>query len=299
MAQATLRSPAPLLSRLRASPGLLLCVPAAAVSIVLVGALVIMMTYSFYTFDRGRLVETFTFASWTRYLADSFFWDILGRSVQLAAVITFVDLLIAFPAAYAITKVKDRRVLAAIYVAIFSPLVVSSVVRTFGWLGVLADQGLVNRVLLATGVIAEPLKLVFNLTGVEIAMVHAFVPFMVFPLLGSLRQIETRYREAALDLGATSPQTFLRVVLPLSLPGILAGCQVVFTLAVSAFVTPELMGGGRVIVASRLAWESVTNLDWPRGAIQVFSLLAVTITVFLVINILSRRTYLGHLRGRG
>jgi putative spermidine/putrescine transport system permease protein len=280
-------------------PYLLLCAPAIILSLLLIGSLFVTTSYSFFSVERGQLVEQFTFRTWAKYVADPFFWDVLRRTVQLAGIVTVADLIIGFPAAYALTRVSNKRVLGFIYVAIFSPLVVSTVVRTFGWLGLLGDAGLVNTFLQSMGVISSPIKLAFNITGVQIAMVHSYVPFMVFPLLNTLRKIDKQYGEVSTDLGAGGLTTFRRVVLPLSLPGILAGCTTVFTLAVSAFVTPELMGGGRVIVASRLAWENVTNLDWPQAAIQVFSLLMLTVSVFVGVNVLSRFTYLGHLKGRG
>ena len=281
--------------RPRISPWVPLALPAGLLSLVLIGSIGVLLPFSFFAFEQGRMVEVLGLSSWARTLGDSFFWGILGRTLQLALLVTALDLLIGFPTAYAITKVRNPVILILAYGALFSPLVVSIVVRSYGWLFLLSDSGVVNSLLQQLGITSAPIHLIYSVIGVQIAMVHGFLPLMVFPLMGVIRQLPVTYKEAALDLGANRIQTFLRVVLPLTLPGIIAGCQIVFVLAVASYVTPELMGGGRVIVASRLAWESVSYLDWPRGAIQVFILLGSTGVFILGTNILARRTHLGKL----
>jgi putative spermidine/putrescine transport system permease protein len=293
----TLRTAAPIRqSWVARHPWVLLCSPALALSVILIGSLMILLMFSFFTYHRGRIIEEASLGSWVRVLGDPFFWDILGRSVTLAATVTLLNLLVGYPAAYAITKLRHPVALGAAYLLIFSPLVVSIVVRSYGWLLLLSEDGVLNFVLRSIHLIDTPLRLIFNLTGVQIAMVHGYMPFIVFPLVGVMNQVQGAYKEAAMDLGAGRIETFFRVSLPLSLPGIIAGCQIIFTLAVSAFVTPVLLGGGRVLVTSRLAWDDVTQLDWPRGAIEVFALLGVTVTVVLLSNVLARFTYLGHSR---
>jgi putative spermidine/putrescine transport system permease protein len=259
----------------------------------LLGSLLVLLIFSFYGFANGALTNTLTLSSWRRTLSDGFFWTILWRSVQLAGVVTLAALIIGYPTAFALSRVTNIWVLRASYVAIFSPLVISVVVRSYGWLYLLGNNGVVNSTLGSIGL--PPVHLIYNVTGVEIAMVHAFLPFMVFPVLSVLRQVPQVYTEAANDLGANRLQAFTHVTVPLSLPGAIAGCQVVFVVAIASYVTPELMGGGRVIVASRLAWENVSNLDWPRGAVQVFSILVCTGILVAFSALLSRRTYLGKL----
>jgi len=212
-----------------------------------------------------------------------------------SGLVTILNLLVGYPAAYAITTLRDRRLQALAYVVIFTPLLVSIVVRSYGWLLLLSDGGALFFLLHAIG-IAEPPRLIFDLGGVVIALVHGYMPFMVFPLVGVMRQIQQVYKEAAMDLGATPFETFRRVTLPLTLPGIVAGCQIVFTLSLGVYVTPVLIGGGRVLVTARLAWEHVTNFSWPRASIEVFALLAVTVLIVFVSLWLTRRTYLGAMR---
>lgn len=292
------RGPRPGRPWLARYPWLLLTSPAIALTTLLASSLGILVVFSFFTEQRGRTIETFSLRSWQMTLSDPFFWDVLLRTTQLAATITVLSLVVGYPAAYALAKVRDKRLLAVAYVAIFSPLLVSIVVRAYGWLLLLADEGVVNFALRSVGIVEEPIRLIFNLTGVQIALVHGYMPFMVFPLVGVMSQVQTTYKEAAQDLGATRLGTFRRVTLPLTLPGIVAGCQIVFIFALGTFVTPVLIGGGRVLVTGRQAWENVTNFNWPRAAIEVFALLAITMLVVFLMLALTHRTYLGALRTR-
>jgi putative spermidine/putrescine transport system permease protein len=278
-------------------PWVPLTAPAFALTAILLAALAVLFLYSLYSSVNGRTIEVVTLGSWSETLSDYFFWDVLWRTVQLAGLVTILNLLVGYPAAYAITQVRDRRLQSLIYVAIFSPMLVSIVVRAYGWMLLLSENGAVYYALQSIGV-TEPPRLIFNLTGVVIALVHGYMPFMVFPLVGVMRQVQQVYKEAAMDLGAAPFETFRRVTLPLTLPGILAGCQIVFTLSLGVYVTPVLIGGGRVLVTARQAWEHVTNFSWPRASIEVFALLVVTVSVVFISLWLTRRTYLGAIRTR-
>jgi putative spermidine/putrescine transport system permease protein len=184
--------------------------------------------------------------------------------------------------------VRDQRLLVAAYIVIFSPLLVSVVVRAYGWLLLLSDTGVINTALLATGLVHEPIRMIYNNTGVIIALVHILLPFMIFPILSVLLQFDNAQREAANDLGANRVQTFIRVVLPLSLPGVIAGAQIVFTLAISAFVTPALLGGGKVQVLSRHIWFNVVDVNWPLAAVEAIVLLALALGALAVFDLAGR-----------
>jgi putative spermidine/putrescine transport system permease protein len=271
----------------RSSPLLLL--PAFAITTgIFAAAMLLLFSYSAYTFRGGQLTEEVSFLAWQKFFTDSFYWDVVRNTLQLALGVTGVALLIGYPAAYALTKVRDQRLLVAAYIVIFSPLLVSVVVRAYGWLLLLSDTGVINTALLATGLVHEPIRMIYNNTGVIIALVHILLPFMIFPILSVLLQFDNAQREAANDLGANRVQTFIRVVLPLSLPGVIAGAQIVFTLAISAFVTPALLGGGKVQVLSRHIWFNVVDVNWPLAAVEAIVLLALALGALAVFDLAGR-----------
>lgn len=267
----------------------LMMLPAFAITAGIFGAaMLLLFSYSAYTFRGGRLTEEVSFLAWQRFFTDPFYWGVVGNTLQLALGVTAFALLIGYPTAYALTKVRNQKLLVAAYIIIFSPLLVSVVVRVYGWLLLLSDSGVVNQVLLATGLIDEPIRLIFNNTGVIIALVHILLPFMIFPILSVLLQFDHAQREAANDLGANRLQTFLRVVLPMSLPGVVAGSQIVFTLAISAFVSPAILGGGKVQVLSRHIWFNVVDVNWPLAAVEAIVLLALALGALAVFDLAAR-----------
>lgn len=270
-------------------PSVLLLLPAFAITVgIFVSAMLLLFSYSAYTFRGGQLTEEVSFLAWQKFFTDPFYWGIVGNTLQLALGVTGFSLLVGYPAAYALTKVRDQRLLVAAYIIIFSPLLVSVVVRAYGWILLLADSGVINTALRATGLVSEPIPLIFNNTGVVIALVHILLPFMIFPILSVLLQFDNAQREAANDLGADRVQTFFRVVLPLSLPGVIAGAQIVFTLAISAFVTPALLGGGKVQVLSRNIWFNVVDVNWPTAAVEAIVLLAIALGALFVFDLAGR-----------
>lgn len=251
-------------------------------------AMLLLFAYSIYSYAGGRIIEIPTLATWTRFFTTELYLRVLRESAQLGAIVTLIALLIGYPTAYAISKVRDPRLLAGIYIVMFSPLLVSVIVRAYGWLLLLSEEGVINWTLRWLGVIPEPLKLLFNQTGVLIALVHILLPFMVFPILSVLGQMNPALKEAAQDLGASRLETFWRVTLPLSLPGVASACSIVFTLAVSAFVTPSLLGGGKVLVLSRQIYNNVVDVNWPMAAVQAIVLLAMALTIVTVFRALGR-----------
>jgi putative spermidine/putrescine transport system permease protein len=254
------------------------------------GAMWYMLNYSFYSYESGRLTREWSLASWRDFFTDPFYWDILWRTTRLGFTVTLLSLLIGYPVAYALTRLRRPKLLVAIYLAIFSPLLVSVVVRSYGWLLLLGQEGLVNKLLAGLPFVEGPQRLVHNNTGVVIALVHILLPFAIFPMVSVLTQLPPNLKEAAQDLGASRIQTFYRIVLPLSLPGIIAAGQIVFVLSISALVTPMLLGGGRVIVLSRLIFQNIAELNWPLAAVQAFVLLAMALLILLVFTQLSRLT---------
>jgi putative spermidine/putrescine transport system permease protein len=165
------------------------------------------------------------------------------------------------------------------------------IIRAFGWVVLLGDSGFANYALLALHIVEHPVRLIYNVEGVTIALVHVMLPFAVFPMISVLNQMDPTLKEAANDLGANRWQTFRSVTWPLSLPGVLAGGQTTFVLAVSAFATPSILGGGRVLVLPRAIYEGIVSRDWPLAAVMGIALLAMTLLLVFVSNQLFRVVY--------
>lgn len=228
-------------------------------------------------------------SEWALFVTDAFNWQVLWNSVRIAAISTLATLLIAYPVAAALLRVKNRLYLIFAYVALFSPLLMSVVSRSYGWLLLLSETGFVNTALGSVGV--GPVQLVFNETGVIIAIVHVILPYAVLPILNIMTQVPPIYREAALDLGASGPTVFWRVTLPLTLPGVIVAAEIVFALSISAFVTPSLLGGGRVLTLSRLVYDNIGLIEWGLAAVQAIVLLATALAALFVLERVNRATH--------
>lgn len=269
------------------APGILYIVGIFAV------ALVLLFSYSFFLYDGVRVQTILSLETYRKFFTDGFYFQVLGTGLQLAVITTAICLLIGYPTAYALSRIRNQTWALVGYVVIFSPLFVSVVVRSYGWLLVLGDQGLVNYVLQALGIVQEPVRLIFNLTGVAIGLAHVMLPFAVFPILSVLVQMNPSLKEAAADLGANRFRTFLHIVFPLSLPGVLSALQLCFVLAMSAYVSPNILGGGRVLVLPTMVLQNLINLNWPMAAVQSIVLLSFVLAVVLVTNWFSRKVYEG------
>src|SRR3989454_9311116 len=148
---------------------------------VFASAMLLLFSYSAYTFRGGQLTEEVSFLAWQKFLGDPFYWSVVGNTLRLALGVMLAALLVGYPTAYALTKVRDRRLLVGCYLVIFSPLLVSLVVRVYGWLLILSENGVINQVLRAVGIIQTPLKLIYNDIGVTIALVHILLPILILP----------------------------------------------------------------------------------------------------------------------
>lgn len=278
-APATLRRP-----RLWLAPALLLGPTLALMAYSFILPLLGFLEYSFYRFRRGRLEQVFTLDTYQRFLTDEYYHAIILDTLRGAALVTILSVLIGYPLAYGLWKINRPGLQRWLGLLIFSPILVSVVVRSYGWTVLLSDQGPVNWLLLKLGAISEPLTLVFNFTGVLIALTHVFLPFVVFPIFSSLTRLDPSIKEAAQDLGAGWWTTFRRITLPLTLPGLVAGAQICFTLALGAFVTPALLGGGRVLVLPLQVYQATTEINWPVAAVGGLVLLLAAMVAVLLFN---------------
>jgi len=206
-----------------------------------------------------------SFGQYLRFARDPYYLSILWFTVKVSLMVTALDLVLGYPVALMIAS-ANRRMARLLYLIVVSPLLVSLVVRTYGWMVILAPNGLVNQALKWLGV-TEGLRLMYNETGVVIGMTHILLPFVVLTVTAAIQNIDPALAEAAATLGASRLEVFRRVTLPLSLPGVFVGALLVFILTLGSYVTPALLGGDRGVVISSLVFDnSILLANWPFGA---------------------------------
>lgn len=212
----------------------------------------------------GALTDETTLANWTGLVRDSFYSELLVSSVTISVMITALTLVLSYPIALYLHRARGLK-RTVLLVLVISPLLTSAVVRTYGWIAILSDGGLINSLLKALGLPAQ--RLIFNTQGVVLGLTEILMPYMILALLAGFGRLDARLEEAAATLGARPRQAFWRVVLPLSLPGVMLGCLLCFVLAVSSFITPKLLGGGRVfLLATEIYDQAIVTLNWPLAA---------------------------------
>lgn len=224
-----------------------------------------LLRMSFYESQAtGAMVEVYTLATWVSVLRDSFYAELILNSILVSLGITLMTLVCSYPIALYLHRSSGtwRTIL---LVLVISPLLTSAVVRTYGWVAILSENGLVNNALGAIGI--TPLKLMFNKTGVVIGLTEILMPYMILALLAGFGRLDPRVEEAASTLGAPPWKVFRHIVVPLTLPGIALGSLLCFVLAVSSFITPKLLGGGRVfLLATEIYDQAIVTLNWPLAA---------------------------------
>jgi ABC-type spermidine/putrescine transport system permease subunit I len=220
---------------------------------------------------------------------DLYYVRLFGRTLRLGLITTAVCVVLGYPLAYCLARARPQRLAVGLFLLIM-PLMVSAVIRVFGWIVILGRKGLVNQALVALGL--EPVKLLYTETAVIIGLVNIFVPFMVLPIMASIERISPSLEEAARNLGADWYRMFWRVILPLSLPGLISGCLLVYSLSISAFVTPALMGNPRERMAGQQIYDEVlVSFNWP-GASSL-SLTLVLLTAALMFGALFATRHTG------
>jgi len=238
-----------------------------------------------------ELTGDITLAQYAKLFSDYFYLNILGRTISIALITTGICAVAGYVLAFSLWKASPRaRAIGTVIV--LAPLLVSIVARTYGWMVILGDRGIINNMLMFTGIIDEPMQMMYTQGAVIVGLVHVFMPFMVLSVMASLERIDNSLGEAALTLGA-SPFTAVRLVfLPLSMPGLAAGITIVFSLSMSAYVTPALMGGSRADMLTTLIYQQfVIVYNWHFGSALVVLLLAASLAlVAAMIHAVGRRT---------
>ncbi|MDN3679168.1 spermidine/putrescine ABC transporter permease PotB [Vibrio tapetis subsp. quintayensis] len=221
---------------------------------------------SFLTRDEANLIEmTFTLDNYIR-LADPLYFKVLWHSFYMAIVATLLCLAIGYPFAYIVAKMPQKWRPFMLFLVIV-PFWTNSLIRTYGLKIVLGTQGILNKSLIALEIIDKPMRIMYTETAVMIGLVYILLPFMILPLYSAIEKLDGTYIEAARDLGANKFQTFMKVVLPLTMPGIIGGCLLVLLPALGMFYISDLLGGAKNLLIGNVIKSQVLNArDWPFGA---------------------------------
>lgn len=270
-------------------PGLLMSLP----MLLLIGACFVLPLLwigriSFYALHPGGvLVPDTTLDSYGAFLGDPFYREMVARTILGAGLVTVLALLLTYPIALFLHRTTSawRGVLVVMTVA---PLLISTVVRTYGWMVILGDNGWLNGLLRLLGL--PTLKLANDYPAVVIGLTQIMMPYMALCLISGFGRVDPTLEDAAESLGATPMRRFWRITLPLSLPGVALGCMLTFVIAVSAYVTPALLGGGRVfLIATEIYTQALETLNWPLASAMSVLLLVVFLVALTLYSRLARR----------
>ena len=271
----------------------LLVVPACLLVLgLLVGPMILMFRISLAQFSPTQLMtHTFSFDNYLRAATDPYYQQVILLTLGIALLCTALTLVIAYPAAYWVGRLESRWK-SLIVIATLFPLLVGNVVRSAGWMALFTRDGLINVGLLRSGLIEEPLQLIYTPRAVVFGIVSVVLPYMILTIASVIESIPRDLEYAASNLGASSLKTFWRVILPLSAPGVAAGCVLVFVLCMNTYATAVLLGGPRFkMMAPAIFDQFVRGNNWPMGATLAFMLLAVTMSFTVVGSFAFARRY--------
>ena len=250
------------------------------ISIMIVLPMLLIMFYAFTKQGNSVTQFSFTIENFGRFVSDKVFLEVLGRSLRVALVTTIICVLIGYPAAYYIAKCSEGLKIKWVLIITF-PTWINMLVRTYAWIGILQDDGVINSILKIFGL--GPITMLHTEFAVVLGMVYNFVPFMILQIYTSLTKMDYSLIEAAQDLGANGFKCFTKVTLPLSLPGVISGITLVFLPAVSSFCIPKLLGGGQyVLVGNVIESQFLTSGDWNFGsAISLIMAIIIMISMYI------------------
>jgi spermidine/putrescine transport system permease protein len=250
---------------------------------------VIIFFYGF--FERGiygGIEYNFTFGNFFR-ASESIYLQIFLQSAKIAGLATIVSVILAYPAAYAISRAPRARQTRYLFLVML-PFWSNYLIRTYAWIVLLNREGLINRGLGWLGVIDEPLPILYNEFAVVTGLVYNYLPFVILAIYSSIQRLNPELQEASEDLGAPAHMTFLRVLLPLTLPGVAAGAVFVFVLSIGNFITPDLLGGGRLQMVGNLIYDQFLSArDWPFGAALSMVLIGIMMLLLFTQAVLVNR----------
>jgi len=226
----------------------------------------------------------FTLIHYIRFFKEPAYYQVLWNTIKISMIITFVTLILGYPVAYMLVLVPDR-LRNILFIFILLPFWTSFLVRTYAWIVILQKEGIVNQLLMDMNIIGEPLMLVHNTTGVVIGMSHVLLPYMILPLYSVIKGIDFNLVKAAQNLGASPTKSFLKVFLPLSVPGIAAGSILVFVISIGYYVIPALLGGAKDTMISQLIAQQISGqLNFGFGSAIAVVLLVVIFIILYFFN---------------
>jgi putative spermidine/putrescine transport system permease protein len=232
----------------------------------------------------------FSLDAYARILFDAYHWQVLGTTFRLGILTTIISVVLGYPLAwYLVRMVRWKAWRRICVILLILPLFTSNIVRSFGWMVLLGRNGLVNESLEGLGLIDRPIRFLGTETGILIGLVYILLPFVVLTIGNALAKVDRSVEQASADLGASPSSTFWHVTLPLTVPGVVSGAIMVFALAVSAYVTPALLSGGRVTVLAMLIFQQYSSIfDFHYGGALAITLLAFTLAMIALASLASR-----------
>lgn len=244
-----------------------------------------LITIIWPTFYNGGI----TFDAYLSFFQDTYNVNILYRTIKISLMVTFVSIIFGVPTAYFIANSPKKWRGLLMSLTLF-PLLTNSVVRSFAWINILGRNGIINSVMLATGLISEPITLLYTEFAIIIGSFYLFLPVMIISLVGTFENIDTEIMEAAETLGANRLMAFIKVILPLSIPGIIVGSILVFTGTLTAYTTPQLLGGNRNMMMSTFLYQNAMALgDWQSASVIALIMIVTTMLVMKGFNVLASR----------
>jgi putative spermidine/putrescine transport system permease protein len=251
-----------------------------------------LVRYSFNHFDSVQMMQAaFTFENYVQFLTDPYYHAVLWTTIKVAALCTALSLVLGFPVAYVLAKTQSRFKSQLVMLLVF-PLLVGNVVRAAGWMVMLGNAGFVNALLMALGVVDEPVRLLYTPFAVVAGTTAVVLPYMILTLQSVLEGLDFSIEEAARNLGASFGQTLARVVLPISAPGVAAGTMLVFILCMNAYATPVLLGGTGITMMTPAIYDQIAKANnWPFGAVLSLVSMVVTFALALLSHWIIQRRY--------
>jgi len=270
---------------LMSAPAILLC----GVMLLVPLLLTLLLSFNAFDADTGPKAGTFTLEHYRAVLIDPYYYEIFWRTFWISGLVTLICIVVGMPEAYILNRMR-KPWRSIILLVVLAPLMISVVVRAFGWSMLLGPEGLINGTLAAFGI--GPFKMLYTETAIVIALVHVMLPFMVIPVWTSLQKIDPGVVNAALSLNASPLTALRRIVLPQIMPGVLSGSLIVFGLSASSFAIPGLLGGRRLKMMATLIYdEYLHELNWPLGAAIALLLLLANLVIMLGWNRMIERRY--------
>ena len=232
--------------------------------------------------------------TWVSFVSDPFYWVVTGNTLKLGVLTVLATLLIGYPLAVVYMRASPS-VQKILILIIIMPMLLSVVVRTFAWIVILGREGVINQTLLSLGLTSTPLRLLQTEFGLIVSLTQIELPLMVLPLISVMSRIDPSVHDASSALGASRWRTFFKVTVPLSLPGLIAGCTLVFASSTTAFISQSVIGGNRLVYLPLVVWQqSLVVYNWPLASVAAVTLLVSVMGCIILLNLLGRKSMRYH-----